>query len=113
MKISFYGWSRSVTGAHTHVITPVTYDGNTYIEDDEEDQPLGWHTSQCAFGRIEDLSLNGAFLVKFEWDDIELKNWLKKFVAEKPEAAIGLLAEMQAEAVLALFRKNQINSDKQ
>ena len=113
MKITFLGWSRIVKGAHTHVITPVSFDGNTYTPDDDGGTHLDWHTSECSYGRIEDLSLSGAFLMKIEWDDIELKNWLKRFVAEKPESAIGILAEMQAEAVLALFRKTQINTAKQ
>ena len=45
------------------------------------------------------------FEVRFRAHPLELRNWLKSYVTAKPEEALRLLAEMQAEAVLALARK--------
>jgi hypothetical protein len=53
------------------------------------------------------LALNGSFLVRFDFEQKELRNWLREFVKAKPEAGIRLLAEMQGEAILALAKQTE------
>jgi hypothetical protein len=68
---------------------------------------LMWDGPLQAKGRLKDLALNGSYTVEFIFAEEELRYWLLEFVEAKPEEAIKLLAEMQAEAILALSRKPQ------
>jgi hypothetical protein len=103
MKLLFRGWRREVN-EHNHSVIPVTHANNEYSPG-KTDDPLTWISSLQAFGKINDLALSGSFLVEFNFEQEELRNWLRQFVMSKPEAAVRLLAEMQGEAVLALVRK--------
>lgn len=105
MKMYFRGWAREVMG-HRHDVVPVTHDETGYTPGKTE-SPLSWTTWQQAFGKVDDLALNGSFLVEFNFEQEELRNWLQQFVISKPDAAIRLLAEMQAEAILALAKKTE------
>lgn len=66
---------------------------------------LMWEGPLRAKGRLKDLALNGSYTVEFIFEQEELRYWLQEFVEAKPEEAIKLLAEMQAEAILALNQK--------
>lgn len=103
MKLLFRGWKREVT-EHDHGVTPVTREGNKYTPG-EPDDPLAWYSALVAYGKVSDLALNGSFLVEFSFDQEELRHWLRQFATSKPEAAVRLLSEMQAEAILALARQ--------
>ena len=71
-----------------------------------EETPLEWNANGCAEGKIRNLiNMRYDFEVRFRAHPLELRNWLKSYVTAKPEEALRLLAEMQAEAVLALARK--------
>jgi hypothetical protein len=63
---------------------------------------LMWDGPLHAKGKLKDLALNGSYTVEFIFEQEELRYWLQEFVEAKPEEAIRLLAEMQAEAILAL-----------
>jgi len=65
---------------------------------------LRWNSSLSASGRVKGLGLSGNFLVEFQFEVGELKNWLALYVAEFPEDAIRVLAEMQAEAFILLAK---------
>lgn len=103
MELAFRGWKREQK-EHSHSVMPVTMANGQYMPGDEGD-PLTWTSGLVAYGKVEDLGLSGSFLVEFNFDQKELRNWLKQFVISKPEAAIKLLAAMQGEAILALARK--------
>jgi hypothetical protein len=103
MKMLFKGWRREVMD-HPHDVIPVTLSGATF-HPGEADDPLTWHAALKAFGKVVDMSLNGAFLVEFTFEQEELRNWLRRFVQSKPEAAVRLLSEMQGEAILALAKQ--------
>jgi hypothetical protein len=109
MKLQFRGWKREVTD-HDHDVTPVTCSDKSF-HPGEVDDPLTWNSALEAFGKVENLALNGSFLVRFTFEQAELQNWLRKFVQAKPEAAVRLLAEMQAEmqgeAILALAKQTE------
>jgi hypothetical protein len=105
MKLLFRGWKREVK-EHNHGVIPVTLAKNSY-NPGEIDDPLIWNTALQALGKVDDLALNGSFLVEFNFEQEELRHWLRQFVLAKPEAAVKLLAEMQGEAVLALARKTE------
>ena len=64
--------------------------------------PLEWLSPLHAKGKIEGLGLSGDFQVEFSFEVEELRNWLKEYIASKPEEAVRLLAEMHTEAVIAL-----------
>ena len=48
---------------------------------------------------MSDLKLNGDYHVVLEFEEAELKNWLKDYIANKPKEALVLLAEMLQLAV--------------
>ena len=105
MKMLFKGWKREVMD-HNHDVIPVT-STNKMFHPGEIDEPLTWTTALQALGKVNDLALNGSFLVRFTFEQEELRNWLRQFVHSKPEAAVRLLAEMQGEAILALAKQTE------
>lgn len=102
MKITFRGWNRQVM-VHEHSVKPVP---GTYVRHPvgKAGSPIQWSSALQANGKIDDLHLGGDFHVQFDFGAAELRNWLTKYAAEEPEAAIRLLAEMQAEATIALAK---------
>jgi len=64
---------------------------------------VGTHRYQPA-AALRGWGLSGNFLVEFQFEVGELKNWLALYVAEFPEDAIRVLAEMQAEAFILLAK---------
>jgi hypothetical protein len=82
------------------------------VKPNEHTVPLIWNSalnssSLLAIGEVNKLRLNGNYQVEFEFEQEELRNWLRKFIASKPEDAIKLLAEMQGEAILSLARTTE------
>jgi hypothetical protein len=107
MKLQFRGWKREVT-VHDHSVSPVTYSASKDVYTaGEPDDALTWTSGSQAFGQVQELALNGTFLVEFTFKQEELRNWLRQFVISKPEAAIKILLEMQGEALIALMRKTE------
>lgn len=104
MKLKFRGWQREQT-IHNHSVSPVTR-ANGYTAG-EPDEPLTWASASQAFGKVSDLALSGSFLIEFTFEQEELRNWLRQFIASKPEAAIRLLSEMQGEALISLMRRTE------
>lgn len=70
-------------------------------------KPLEWNGALQASGMVFGLGLTGSFVIQFIFEDCELRNWLHKYVAEKPEAALKLLAEMEAEAIIGLSQRRE------
>jgi hypothetical protein len=103
MKIIFRSWNREVY-RHEHPVTPVTRRGGNYSPGNSE-EPIDWNSAKRAYGRVNGLGLGGDFLVEFEFESSELRNWLRHYVTDEPEAVVRLLAEMQAEAAICLARK--------
>ena len=98
MEIIFEGLSRQVY-THRHQINPHWNEESPYI-------PLTWDSATKATGIIYNLSLSGNFNISFVFDDIELRNWLEKYIEEKPEEGLALVQEMQTKAILKLVQKN-------
>jgi len=105
MKIMFRGWRREVV-PHNRTAQPVVRGGGKYTQGKSGD-PLVWDSANRTYARLEKLALNGSFLLQIDFDDADLRNWLKKFVAEKPEDALRLIGEMQVEALLALSGRGE------
>jgi hypothetical protein len=103
MKIIFRGWNREIY-RHEHPVTPVTQRGGSYSPGNSG-EPIDWSSAKRAFGRVNGLSLGGDFLVEFEFESSELRNWLRHYVTDEPETAVRLLAEMQSEAAICLAQK--------
>jgi hypothetical protein len=102
MKLSFRGWGREVT-VHNHSVTPVISKPNKYTPG--SGTTLTWADARTAYGKVQKLALSGSFLVKFEFEEAELKNWLKEYVNQQPEEAIRLFGELEAEAVIQLAKR--------
>lgn len=99
LKLQFRGWQREVN-EHVHEVIPIILRRNRYSP--QEKGPLEWHNGQLVYGKVENLSLSGNFLVEFHLDPAELGSWLTAYAKEKPEDALGIIAKAQAEAVIAL-----------
>lgn len=102
MKLEFRGWKRQVT-SHSHTVVPVIKAGTAYRPTPAG--PLAFSSSRKAFGKVTGVGLTGDFLVELQFDDAELRSWLERYVAEQPELALPLLAEMHAKAILSLHRR--------
>jgi hypothetical protein len=61
---------------------------------------------------VRGLNLGGDFNVTIEFSETEMKSMLQEYVQDNPENAIRMLAEMQAEATLALLQKLKIHVHK-
>ncbi|WP_165678216.1 hypothetical protein [Metapseudomonas otitidis] len=102
MKIVFEGWKR-VVRTHTHNVYPVKETADEYIASSKG--PIKWDGPLHAKGKVKNLSLTGDFMLTFSFEPEELQSWLLAYAQENPEAAIRLIAEAQAEAIIAL-KKN-------
>jgi hypothetical protein len=102
MKIKFRGWSRAVY-PHNHEVIPLTGGPNRRHPEGKADDALHWDSALSARGRINGLALTGDFLVEFQFNTRELRNWLSVYVTEHPEEAVRLLSEMKAEALIHLI----------
>jgi hypothetical protein len=85
MKLTFRGWQREVT-PHSHSVIPVEFIKERYSSKGAG-QPLTWNGPLSAFGKVTGLGLSGSFLVEFEFEAPELRNWLEQYVRGNPEAA--------------------------
>jgi hypothetical protein len=100
MKMQFRGWKREEK-VHNHAVAPIKIsDSGTYMP--QEPGPMIWNGPFQAFGKVSSLALTGSFLVEFTFEEKELRDWLAKYVKARPESAVRLLAEAQAEALIAL-----------
>ncbi len=99
MKMNFRGWKREVT-QHTHTVTSVKYISSKYTPD--PGQPLSWSGPFQALGKLNNISLSGSFLVEFTFEEQELRSWLAEYVKAHPASAVRMLAQAQAEALIAL-----------
>lgn len=106
MKLKFLGWSRAVY-SHTHGVKPILGGPSKRYPLGEAGAPLKWDNALSARGKVEGLGLTGDFQVELQFDPQELRNWLIQYVAEQPEEALRLLAEMQAEATIRLVGKKE------
>ena len=97
MKITFRGWRRMVF-LHEVDVEPVEQRDGLYQSIDGK-KSLIWSGSTRALGKVKDLALSGSFLAEFEFTPAELRSWLARYLAEKPEEAISLIAEAQNEAL--------------
>lgn len=105
MKLTFRGRNRHVV-THEHPIRPVIWKGTEFWT--QPAAPIEWVKPMKAYGQIDDVALNGTFLVDFEFEEKELRSWLVQYVRHNPEDAVRLLSEMQGEVILALHRRPHI-----
>ncbi|MCS1407545.1 MAG: hypothetical protein M2R45_00703 [Verrucomicrobia subdivision 3 bacterium] len=96
MKMTFKGLTRSVF-PHEHIVYQQRSDSRTNLE-----PPLTWDGPLSAKGIILNVELTGNFNVSFEFEEEDLRNWLKLYTKEHPKKSVRLLAELSAEAVIKL-----------
>lgn len=108
MKLIFKGLRREVY-PHEHSVKPAPMDMGEFLRrkmqsktQNHPEELLTWDSPTFARGEIHDVKLSGDFFVEFEFQETELKNWLEKYVASDPKAAIKLLAELQLKAANSL-----------
>lgn len=115
MKISFKGYKRGER-VHRHLFKPWLgeargddqhreYLGNDRTYWGRPYSPMRWYLGRFSRGLIADLQLHGEYAVEVEFEDIELKNWLKSHIAAKPEEALDLIAEVLPLAVEACKKR--------
>lgn len=102
MKIIFKGWGKEIK-THTHKVEPVEFDGKLY-KSLSANKPIFWNGSMSALGKVNKLSLTGAFLIELNFEKSELKSWLEEFAKENPEEALRIMAPIQAEALISLSK---------
>lgn len=107
MKLHFRSWENPGS-EHTLDITPASYVGDdNYLECGKLGDPLSWYDDKHVLGKIDEIELEGSYLVRFELSRQELKSWLQRLAASAPEDAIRLTAEIQAEAIIELARQTK------
>lgn len=72
------------------------------------DDPAHWLFGRFAPGLVKGLWLNGDYQVTLEFEDSELKNWLKNYIEHKPDEALDLIEEMLPEALKASKARHKI-----
>lgn len=97
MKITFKKWEASEL-AITHTVQAVTsYGGALNVQTG----PVEWSGPKAALGKIDAIKLDGSYLLEFEFQENELRSWLKQFIAENPAYSAQLLAEAHATLLIA------------
>ena len=67
--------------------------------------PAQWVAGKCVYGLLPALNLQGNYEVNLEFEDTELKNWLRSYIRHNPEEALDLIAEMLPLAVEACKKR--------
>lgn len=106
MKLEFLGWTRAVH-LHKHAVRPVARATRGYRA---KPGPITWEKGLEAVGKVEGLSLGGDFLVRFSFEEEDMKSWLLSYAAAQPQAALRLMGIAQAEAMIALSGGNRENT---
>ena len=60
----------------------------------QKSDPAEWTDGCRVLGVIRSPKTNGAYEVSLEFEDIELRNWLKDYIKHKPSEALELIAEV-------------------
>ena len=109
MRISLQGYGPKALYLHKHVFTPwygqAKREGKTILfsgTHGHEGSPMQWHFGRLVRGMLSGLNLHGKYLVTLEFEEAELKSWLKSYIDEKPEEALDLIAEMLPKAITTL-----------
>lgn len=99
MKLKFKGWRREVK-PHEHAVAAVVEKvaGFSVVKG-----PLRWE-GLSTYGKVDRLSLTGAFLVEMSFTKADLRNWLRMYAKSDPAEALRLVAELQGEALIAIAR---------
>lgn len=97
MKITFKPWE-SPGQAKTHTVQSVVSYGETL---NVQSGPIEWSGQNSALGKIDEVNLKGTYLLDFEFQESELRSWLKNFIAENPAYSVQLLAEAHAALLIA------------
>ena len=100
MRITLRGWRREVYQHDVEVI-PVTHANGVYSPVDGR-RSLQWTGPLTAFGKLNSLELTGSFLAEFRFTEAELRGWLKSYISAKPERALRLISDVQAEVIQRL-----------
>ena len=106
MKIQFQGRRFYASNNHWHIYPVI----DLAADEDQTEEPIYWETAKRAWGKIKGLNLNGNYSIVFNFHPSDLRNWLKQYIADEPEAAVRLLAEMQAEAAIHLAQNPKTNN---
>ena len=107
MRVTFDGWQRVVV-VHDHDVVPVKSDADGRWMPMSNRRSILWSDDMTAFGELENLQLNGNFLVRFEFTEAELRNWLTRYFESDPERAFDLVADVQAKTIKNLTN-NTVN----
>ncbi|MGF6558536.1 hypothetical protein ABIA48_004916 [Pseudomonas sp. S30_BP2TU TE3576] len=97
MKITCKRWESSEQ-AETLTVQAVAVYGDTL---NIQNGPVEWNSQKSAIGKIDNIKLNGTYLLEFEFQESELRSWLKQFIAADPAYSVQLLAEAHAALLIA------------
>ena len=98
MEFEFKGKGRRIL-THRRKATP-----SIIAKKRKAGDPIVWISPTEAHMTVHDLRLTGNFNLKIEFLPEELRNWLRVYAKQEPEAAIRMLTEMHAEAMIALVQ---------
>lgn len=97
MKITFKRWESSEPAA-THTVQAVAGYGDTL---NIQTGPVEWIGQNSAIGKIDNIKLDGTYLLEFDFQENELRSWLKQFIAANPAYSVQLLTEAHAALLIA------------
>ena len=104
INLRFRGWLREVN-RHSHRVRAVEQSSRGGFSFVEKDRPLTWEPNEDGlrgYGRLNGLSLNGNFLVRFDMNKAEIRSVLKSYIKSDPVAALKLCSEVQIEVIKSL-----------
>ena len=107
MKIELFGCGNKAKKPHHPVFRPKLVQSMGFADHylGAPGAPMEWASGIVSWGQIEGLSLDGNYSVSFTFEAAELKNWLKSYIAAKPEEALDLIAEVLPLAVEACKKR--------
>ncbi|WP_338525995.1 hypothetical protein NUH87_11220 [Pseudomonas batumici] len=94
MKITFKRWEP----AAPHSVQAVAAYGDTL---NIQTGPVEWIGQSSAIGKIDNIKLDGTYLLKSDFQENELRSWLKQLIAANPTYSVQLLAEAHAALLIA------------
>lgn len=109
MKLTFRRWDTS-ENEETFPAQAISNYGETL---NIQSGPIEWCGPNSAIGKIDGVTIDGSYLIRFDFEKAELRSWLKKFIIEDPEYSVQLLAEAHAALLIsAENKKNRITTRK-
>lgn len=106
MKITFAGCNHNGKTRPPNPFVPLIKDNERTGHVGSPGSPMQWWDGLSAKGYLRNLDMStGEYFVEMEFQEAELKNWLKTYIEHHPAEALEMIAEVLSGIAAALKKQ--------